>query len=83
MRISIPVFSCDGCLYCAKTQDGQDACARYQKLINLETDFCSWRIEAKSDPLCANCGNHTEGKAIVFNDKVYCQRCGQLVGGEA
>lgn len=82
MKITIPVFSCDGCLYCAKTQDGRDVCAKYQKLIDIETDFCSERIEAKSDPICANCGSATQGKAIIFNEKVYCQRCGQLIGGE-
>ena len=80
MRIKdIPVFSCDGCLYAAQTQDGHPACAKLQRLIDLNNDFCSWRIAADQDPRCEKCGGPTEGKGIFIDGHLYCQRCNDTI----
>ena len=34
------IFSCDGCVYVANTQDGRPACILYNRLIDLDNDFC-------------------------------------------
>lgn len=73
------IYSCKGCLYAAQAQDGSPACAQFQRLIDIDNDFCSWRIAADQDPKCENCGGPTEGRAIIYNGRVYCTRCGGRV----
>ena len=73
------IFSCDGCVYVANTQDGRPACILYNRLIDLDNDFCSLRIDTNQDPICEKCHNHTYGRGVVEDSHIYCEKCGRYV----
>lgn len=78
-------YSCKTCANQASDQSGAPACTIHKRLINLETDFCSWHTSPTDAITCPLCGQKRKQKEFyiyLFEDKtlLVCQDCTHHIG---
>ena len=73
-------YRCSSCGLRGKTQDGQDACGLHKRLINPNSDGCTWH--QNSTGTCALCGGAILDNPLIqfLDDQVIplCQNCSSV-----